>query len=1313
MAIVSDVEIRLRADIARLQADMDAARRSVGGAMGSITTAVRMAGAAMAAFVGAAVIGAVLKFASSLKEMVTGAIDAAGSLNDLSIQTGASVAALMQFKLIGATSDTTAESLAGAMNKLSKGMASTTEESKGIPGALAAIGLNFKDIKKLAPDMQMIAVAKAMDRFGDGAGKSSVAMALYGKEGAKLLPFLKDLAAQSDKVTASLTDQEKKAAEALAAMADNYGDNLTKIQQSNDETRKAISLGMLPALYEASEAFIAVTNEAGGLKDQIKKLSTDGTIAEWTRNAITGLTYLIDVMQVMGRLAMATLTIIKTVTVQGAQAFMGLATSMVQFIRGDYQKSWDTVGETVKTVKATAMADAATLSALATEDTWGKKMRAQLAIAKAVKAEVEDSKPQVDHKAAANAESNKVEEKRLKVYRDLKTVIEEHIEVSAREAAGMEPLNAAQKEMIKVTAELKSGKLQLLPAEEEEIKSRIRLWEANLAAIDSQKALVKMNEELVKAEKMMAGDRAEVLKKAGEEATANEELARTFGMTKAAIEADELARMRKRLAQRGDLALTADEIEQLEKLIALKERSAAAVADVEAQKQVQEFWTSIDKTAHDTFVSITAGGKDAFTRLKDTAKNVFFDWLYQMTLKKWVLNIGTAIDGPSAVSAIAGATGATNGAGGLGSLMSAGSSLSNIFTAMTGGGVGTGFVGSLLGGLNGAGMGSGLTSSIGLSIGNSVASVLGPAVSGALSTGLGALATALPWVAAGAAVFAIGKKAFGMGDKNVSGTTLNGSLSGGGFSGSMDSAWTQKGGWFRSDKSGVDRAAVDATVAASLGAAYQSITSTSMDYAKALGLSADTIAGRTQSLSIALGKDEAANQKAIEAFFVGVGDNIARELLPNIAMFQQAGESAAATLQRLASNFQSVGAVLAQMNTTTAQAFGATGAAAIEASERLVALAGGVQALASQAKYFADNFLSKAEQVAPAQKQMTDVLAALGYGYVKTVDQYKTAVLDLAKSGALATEAGAATYAALLQLAPAFKTVTDYANELKQAANDSAGAALDALSKAVDAQKNVVTAAYTAAMDVLDARISGLNDTISATSALSKALKDGVMGTNTPAAGIASRQVAVAQVGAALAIAKASGLLPSADSLSDALAAIKSTSVDQFATLADYQRSVAQSNAALEQLGGLTDGQLSAAEQQLAATIAQKDAAAAANEAQLARLDALVAAAQAQIAAVNGVNTSLMTVGQALVGVYSAVQVLSGYTGISATTVAPTGTASATIDTGALLAELQTLNARIANMEAHAATTASSTDQFARQFNNVSAGGNALLTETA
>jgi len=95
-------------------------------------------------------------------------------------------------------------------------MAGATEDTKGAGKALEAIGIDFTTFKSLSPEDQMKAVADAMGQFADGSGKSAVAMALYGKEGAKLIPFLKDLNEVSE-LQAKVTSEQ-------AAMADNFTD---------------------------------------------------------------------------------------------------------------------------------------------------------------------------------------------------------------------------------------------------------------------------------------------------------------------------------------------------------------------------------------------------------------------------------------------------------------------------------------------------------------------------------------------------------------------------------------------------------------------------------------------------------------------------------------------------------------------------------------------------------------------------------------------------------------------------------------------------------------------------------------------------------------------------------------------------------------------------------------------------------------------------------------------------------------------------------------------------------------------------------
>ena len=91
----------------------------------------------------------------------------------------------------------------------------------------------------------------------------------------------------------------------------------------------------------------------------------------------------------------------------------------------------------------------------------------------------------------------------------------------------------------------------------------------------------------------------------------------------------------------------------------------------------QTFFGSIDQTAHQVWTNVLQGGQDIWSKLKNTAKSVFFDWLYQMTLKKWIFSIGASVSGTAATAQTA------SGAGGLGSIGSAASAAANYIGPQT------------------------------------------------------------------------------------------------------------------------------------------------------------------------------------------------------------------------------------------------------------------------------------------------------------------------------------------------------------------------------------------------------------------------------------------------------------------------------------------------------------------------------------------------------------------------------------------------------------------------------------------------------
>lgn len=508
-------------------------------------------------------------------------------------------------------------------------------------------------------------------------------------------------------------------------------------------------------------------------------------------------------------------------------------------------------------------------------------------------------------------------------------------------------------------------------------------------------------------------------------------------------------------------------------------------ADLDQHKRV---WESIDETARDTFVSIFDSGKSAFDRLRDTLKNGLLDLLYQMTIKKWIFNIGAQVSGFAGIGDM-GSTSSGAGAGGVGQVGSLLQTGKGIYDTITNGFAG---VSSSIGGLfssvgnyfgsaqlssfgtgmtlngsqaysaaeayNKAGMtetGSSLSSGSSAGSAASVAAAwlaaaavgrkLGNAISDGYSVNGGngggfinfsTLTNSVPIL--GGVVGGLVNRAFGMREKEVKAAGIRGTLGADSFVGETYSDWRQKGGWFRSDKSGTDKAPVDAETSKAFSDTYGQLKAASADFAKTLGVNADYLATRAQALNITLTKDVEANKKAIDAFFLGVADTVATELVPSLGTFKLEGEAVSTTLQRLAGDYKAVDLALMTIGRTSQEAFGAAGVASIAARERLIAAAGGIDALAAGTAYFAQNFLSPEEQMKPIIANVQKQLSDLGFAGVSTTADFKAAVLDLTQSGKLATEAGAAQYASLLQLAPQFKQMTDYTDSLGTSAASAA-----------------------------------------------------------------------------------------------------------------------------------------------------------------------------------------------------------------------------------------------------------------------------------
>lgn len=264
----------------------------------AITTGAKAAGAAMLGL-GAA---AVTAFAA-ISELAS----QAGNFKDLEEKTGANAEALASFAVAAGTAGVGIDTIAGAMNKLTKGLVTTEDETKDAGAALAALGIPLKEFKALDPAAQIETVAKALAGFQDGAAKSAVAMALFGKAGAELLPFLKELAAEGGRQVILTQAQIER--------ADAFSDAQARARTQVQLYIQALATEALPTVTAAITAAKNFAASILGVSTEAKKLDAN-VIRQFAESAATSLAFVADSFDALVRIAQITGVVISTTAKQ-------------------------------------------------------------------------------------------------------------------------------------------------------------------------------------------------------------------------------------------------------------------------------------------------------------------------------------------------------------------------------------------------------------------------------------------------------------------------------------------------------------------------------------------------------------------------------------------------------------------------------------------------------------------------------------------------------------------------------------------------------------------------------------------------------------------------------------------------------------------------------------------------------------------------------------------------------------------------------------------------------------------------------------
>lgn len=641
--------------------------------------------------IGKAATGALTSFAGQLLAIETASrvADAAiksftetvkgmAAIDDATEKTGAAAESIAKLQAQAKISGQAFEPLESALIKLNKGLSGSEDETKGAGKALEFLGINAKDAQGKMRDAGEITieVAKKLSEFSDkGPGKAALAMDLFGKSGAQLLPLFKDMADNAEELSNVFVGNTE--------AADQYEKSMARLALQSEQLRRVVVSEILPAINDFLTAILNLKKEGDGLHKTIGDLAADGSLARWARDGTIALGEIIDktvygINQFhalgleLGSLAQGAKGVLDSLAAGLASSTGNYAAAAKLFEESDQRfakaKELSAEATRVAAIQVTTYTNAVSQQAGAFDDARDRALKGAAATGEASKKTAEYT-TNVKAAGKAIAETTVLQKALTELFNKLENpdvdsallkqteLLAKAFQVGAISAAkyadGLAMAFAQSKTFADDQKKIAEGQAAINKALAQETETYLKGIDDQQAALDALfKSLDAENEKL------------------------NEEV-KALGLVNAEREIYNINLAREKALK---LAMSQSDVDRINKLYDEKIAIVGVKQAHEDNLSALERYKQIEGGIEDFFVDLFNNGRDAFSNLGNTIKQ-FFTKLAAQFATKFVLNI--AAGGLSGgIGGIAGALGLGGGdssggldIGGVGGLLGLGSSL--------------------------------------------------------------------------------------------------------------------------------------------------------------------------------------------------------------------------------------------------------------------------------------------------------------------------------------------------------------------------------------------------------------------------------------------------------------------------------------------------------------------------------------------------------------------------------------------------------------------------------------------------------------
>lgn len=233
--------------IKRNLGDLGNAARSINGLLGTLGLAVSAAG---------------------LGAMVKASLDSADSLSKLSQRVGITVESLSTLIPVADLAGVSGEKFEGGLRKLATRMLDAATGSDEAARGFAAVGVAIQnqDGTLRATDQVLLDLTDRFKAMPDGAQKTALAVDLFGKSGADLIPFLNQGRDGVEALTTELQALGVQIGGDTAAQAEVFNDSLAKVRLAITSIGNRVIEAFLPAMNDMANGMVESAKQGGSLR---------------------------------------------------------------------------------------------------------------------------------------------------------------------------------------------------------------------------------------------------------------------------------------------------------------------------------------------------------------------------------------------------------------------------------------------------------------------------------------------------------------------------------------------------------------------------------------------------------------------------------------------------------------------------------------------------------------------------------------------------------------------------------------------------------------------------------------------------------------------------------------------------------------------------------------------------------------------------------------------------------------------------------------------------------------------------------------